>query len=205
MNAPQRTAQWFAERAGKVTASRIKDVIAKTKSGPSASRKNYAAQLVAERMTGAPTESFCSQEMRRGAEMEQFARARYEITAGVLVDEVGFVAHPSIAWSGASPDGLVGEAGLVEIKCPNTATHIEYLLAGKVPPEYAPQMAWQCTCTGRAWCDFVSFDDHMPDHLQLFLIRYTPPAEYIKELETEVVGFLDEVESTIGALSKIAA
>lgn len=201
----QRTPEWFAERAGKVTASRIKDVIAKTKTGPSASRKNYMAQLVAERMTGSPAESFSNAAMQRGTDLEPFARARYEISSDVLVDEIGFVPHPLIAMSGASPDGLIGAVGLVEIKCPNTATHIDYLLSGKAPAEYLPQMAWQCACTGREWCDFVSFDDRMPEKLQLFVIRYTPELEYIKELEKEVQAFIDEVEATVQSLSKIAA
>lgn len=201
----QRTPEWFAERAGKVTASRIKDVIAKTKTGPSASRKNYMAQLVAERMTGSPAESFSNAAMQRGTDLEPFARARYEISSDVLVDEIGFVPHPLIAMSGASPDGLIGAVGLVEIKCPNTATHIDYLLSGEAPAEYLPQMAWQCACTGREWCDFVSFDDRMPEKLQLFVIRYTPELEYIKELEKEVQAFIDEVEATVQSLSKIAA
>ena len=202
MNAPQRTEAWFAERAGKVTASRVKDVIAKTKTGPSASRKNYLAQLVAERMTGQTAESFSNSAMQRGTDLEPFARARYEMFRDVLVEEVGFVSHPSIRWSGASPDGLVSD-GLVEIKCPNTATHIDYLLAGKVPTEYQPQMAWQCVCTGRAWCDFVSFDDRLPERLQLFVVRYEPDHKYLAELEADVEAFLDEVAKTIEQLEKI--
>lgn len=202
MNAPQRSDAWFAERAGKVTASRVKDVIAKTKTGPSASRKNYLAQLVAERMTGQPVESFSNSAMQRGTDLEPFARARYEMSRDVLVENVGFVSHPSIKWSGASPDGLVSD-GLVEIKCPNTATHIDYLLAGKVPTEYQPQMAWQCVCTGRAWCDFVSFDDRLPERLQLFVVRYEPDHKYLAELEAEVEAFLDEVAKTIEQLERI--
>lgn len=203
MNAPQRTEAWFAERAGKVTASRVADVIAKTKTGPSASRKNYMAQLVAERMTGVPAETFSNAAMQRGTEIEPFARARYEIATDVMVDEVGFVVHPSIAWAGASPDGLVGTDGLVEIKCPNTATHIDYLLAKEVPSAYKPQMAWQLLCTGRKWCDFVSFDDRLPDHLQLFVIRYTPEMEYLQMLEKEVTEFLAETEQLINKLKEI--
>lgn len=202
MNAPQRSDAWFAERAGKVTASRVKDVIAKTKTGPSASRKNYLAQLVAERMTGQTAESFSNSAMQRGTDLEPFARARYEMFRDVLVEEVGFVSHPSIRWSGASPDGLVSD-GLVEIKCPNTATHIDYLLAGKVPTEYQPQMAWQCVCTCRAWCDFVSFDDRLPERLQLFVVRYEPDHKYLAELEAEVEAFLDEVAKTIEQLEQI--
>ena len=203
MNAPQRTEAWFAERAGKVTASRVKDVIAKTKTGPSASRKNYLAQLVAERMTGQPAESFSNAAMQRGIDLEPFARARYEMFRDVLVEEVGFVSHPSIRWSGASPDGLVSD-GLVEIKCPNTATHIDYMLAGKVPTKYIPQMVWQMACTGRKWVDFVSFDPRMPEDMQLFIVRLDRNEDQIAEHEAEVKKFLSEVESTISKLRAIA-
>jgi putative phage-type endonuclease len=148
----QRTEEWFEQRAGKVTASRVSDVIAKTKSGYSASRANYLAQLVAERLTGKPAESYSNAAMEWGTVTEPYARAAYESKADVLVDEVGFVLHPSIEFSGASPDGLVGDVGLLEVKCPNTATHIDYLLGKVVPPKYKPQMAWQLACTKRESC-----------------------------------------------------
>lgn len=199
----QRTEEWFAQRAGKVTASRVSDVVAKTKSGYSASRANYMAQLVAERLTGKPVESFSNAAMEWGTEQEPYARAEYESKADVLVDEVAFVLHPSIAFSGASPDGLVGSEGLVEIKCPNTATHIDYLLGKQVPPKYKPQMAWQLACTQRSWCDFVSFDPRLPEKHQLFVIRYIPEAGYIKELEAEVSKFLDEVQETLNQLENL--
>lgn len=202
MNAPQRSVAWFAERAGKVTASRVADVIAKTKSGPSASRQNYLAQLVAERMTGVPAESFSNAAMQWGTDTEPFARAAYELHSGQMVDEVGFINHPKIEWSGASPDGLILE-GLVEIKCPNTATHIEYLLGQTVPGKYKPQMAWQLACTGRPWCDFVSFDPRMPEEHRLFVVRYVPEVGYIKTLEEEISSFLDEVETTIQKLQSL--
>lgn len=199
----QRTAEWFAQRAGKVTASRVSDVLAKTKTGYSASRANYMAQLVAERLTGQPAESFSNAAMQWGTDTEPFARAAYEVQQGVMVDEVGFVAHPSIEWSGASPDGLVAHNGLVEIKCPNTATHIEYLKAGKVPSKYHPQMAWQLLCTNRKWCDFASFDPRMPDYLQLFVVRFTPEDIYLAEIEAEVRKFLDEVASDVALLQNM--
>ncbi len=199
----QRTAEWFAQRAGKVTASRVSDVLAKTKTGYSASRANYMAQLVAERLTGQPAESFSNAAMQWGTDTEPFARAAYEVQQGVMVDEVGFVAHPSIEWSGASPDGLVAHNGLVEIKCPNTATHIDYLLKGVVPTKYQPQMLWQMACTGRKWCDFASYDPRMPVELQLFVVRFDRDDLRIKEAETEVIAFLGEVESTVKALEKL--
>lgn len=199
----QRTEEWFATRAGKVTASRVADVIAKTKSGYSASRANYLAQLVAERLTGKPQESFSNAAMEFGTENEPYARAAYEARCGFLVDEVGFIEHPSIYLSGASPDGMVNEDGLVEIKVPNTATHIDYLLGKQVPAKYKPQMAWQLACTKRKWCDFVSFDPRLPERHQLFVIRYIPEAGYIQELEAEVSKFLDEVQDTINKLENL--
>jgi putative phage-type endonuclease len=153
----QRTEEWFAARCGKVTASRVADIIAKTKSGPSASRENYLAQLVCERMTGKPAESYSNSAMQWGTDTEPFARAAYEARMDILVTEVGFIDHPWITMSGASPDGLANE-GMVEIKCPNTATHIQTLLDRKVPEKYITQMMWQMACADRPWCDFVSFD-----------------------------------------------
>ena len=163
------TQEWFQDRCGKVTASRVADVVAKTKSGYSASRDNYLAQLVCERMVGAPAESFTNAAMAWGTEQEPFARAAYESKKDILVEQVGFIHHPAIDGSGASPDGLVGLFGLVEIKCPNTATHIQTLLDQKVPEKYNIQMQWQMACTTRQWCDFVSFDPRMSEGLQLFI------------------------------------
>ena len=165
----QRTEDWFKARAGKVTASRVADIIARTKSGYSASRDNYMAQLICERMTGTPAESFTNAAMQWGTEQEPFARAAYESAKDVLVEEVGFIPHPIIQNSGASPDGLVGEFGLVEIKCPNTSTHIQTLLDQKIPEKYITQMQWQMCCTDRRWCDFVSFDPRMAEGLQTFI------------------------------------
>ena len=201
----QGSAEWFAERVGKVTASRISDIIAKTKTGESASRANYRAQLVAERLTGKPAESFTNGAMQWGTDTEPFARAAYEAHKGLFVVETGFVHHPIINPSGASPDGLVDDDGLIEIKCPNTSTHIEYFLAGEPPAKYRPQMAWQCACTGRKWCDFVSFDPRMPENMQLLIARYEPEQEYIEMLETEVIRFIAEVDGLIEQLMRKAA
>ena len=199
----QRTPEWFAERAGKVTASRIADIIAKTKSGYSASRQNYAAQLVAERLTGTPAESFTNAAMQWGTDTEPMARSAYEAATGHFVTEVGFIRHPELEWAGASPDGLVGDDGLVEIKCPNTATHIDYLLTRKIPSKYEAQMTWQLVCTGRQWCDWVSFDPRMPEHLQLLVVQYRPTDEFVLAITKEVVTFLDEVEDTVAQLEKL--
>jgi putative phage-type endonuclease len=196
--------EWLAARVGLVTASRIADVIAKTKTGPSMSRQGYLGELVAERLTGQSAEGgFMNDDMRRGLELEPEARMAYEIHTGRIVEEVGLVLHPTMR-AGASPDGLVDD-GLLEIKAPRTHVHIEYLLAGKPPAKYLPQMAWQCVCTGRAWCDFVSFDPKMPESLRLFVVRYTPDAGYLRELEAEVEAFIGEVDAKVEQLGKLAA
>ncbi len=199
----QRTDDWYAARLGKVTASRVSDVVAKTKTGYAASRDNYKAQLIVERLTQKPLASFSSAAMQWGTDTEPLARAAYEAETQVMVDEVGFIDHPEILMAGASPDGLVGAVGLVEIKCPNTATHIDTLLTQTVPKQYHDQMMWQMICTGREWCDFVSYDPRMPDHLQLFIKRVSFDAAYADTLNTEVSRFLEEVESTIDKLNNL--
>ena len=195
--------QWFAARIGKVTASRVADVLAKTKSGYSTSRDNYMAQLVCERLTGQKGESFTNAAMQHGTETEPLARAAYEALKDVLVDEVGFVPHPSIDMAGASPDGLVGADGLLEIKCPNTATHIETLMSKTVPGKYNTQMQFQMSCTGRQWCDFVSFDNRLPEQFQLFVKRVPRDDEFIKQMEDEVVKFLNELDIKIAQLMEL--
>ena len=201
----QRTEEWFAARCGKVTASRVADIVAKTKTGYSASRENYLAQLVCERMTGKPAESYSNSAMQWGVDQEVYARSAYELAKDVLVEEVGFVVHPTIEGAGASPDGLVGLFGLVEIKCPNTATHIQTLLDQKVPEKYNIQMQWQMACTGRQWCDFVSFDPRMAEGLQLFIKRVEYDPIYVAQLEKEVINFLMDVEDKIQQLNKLKA
>lgn len=189
----QGTAEWHALRVGKVTASRVADAIAKTKTGYAATRANYAAQLITERLTGIPTEGFTNAAMQWGTDTEPQARAAYEFNMAETVVEVAFVPHPAIADSGASPDGLVGEHGLVEIKCPNTATHIETLIGAAVPGKYIAQMQWQMACTGRKWCDFVSYDPRMPEPMRFFCQRVHRDDAMIADLEKEVVIFLNEV------------
>lgn len=201
----QRTEDWFAARLGKVTASRVADVIAKTKTGYSASRENYMAQLVVERLTNTQAESFTNAAMQWGTDQEPFARAAYEVAQNVMVEETGLVDHPTIAMAGASPDGLIGEDGLVEIKCPNTATHIDTLLTQTVPAKYITQMQFQMACTGRQWCDFVSFDPRMPAKAQLFVKRVMRDEAFIKEIETEIKKFLAEITAKVEQLNKLIA
>jgi putative phage-type endonuclease len=196
----QGTPEWFAARLGKVTASRVADVIAKTKTGWGASRANYMAELVAERLTGASADKFSNAAMQWGTEQEPEARAAYEFRVGVDVVQVGFVPHPVIPMTGASPDGLVGDEGLVEIKCPNTATHIDTLISQNIPGKYVTQMLWQMACTGRQWCDFVSFDPRLPPSMRLFVKRLERDELRIKELEKEVAEFLYEVEHKVNKL-----
>jgi len=198
----QRTDEWFAQRLGKVTASRVGDVIAKTKTGPSASRDNYATQLVLERLTNAKGEFFTNAAMQWGTETEPMARQAYELKRGVFVDEVGFIDHPTIDMSGASPDGLVDKTGLVEIKCPESKTHMEYLMSGKPPSKYIPQMMWQMACTGREWCDFVSFDPRFPTNLQILVVKVEYDPTYVRMLELEITQFLDEVSKKVEILRK---
>ena len=197
----QKSPEWFAARLGKATGSRIAEIVAKTKSGDSASRGNYMAQLVIERLTNKQEESYSNDFMDWGNLQEPFARAAYEAATNVLVDEVGMITHPRIEMSGASPDGLVGDDGLVEIKCPKTATHIETLLSKTVPGKYNIQMQWQMACTDRSWCDFVSFDPRMPEGLQMFLKRVHRDDALIKTLEDEVIKFLKEVDAKLEQLT----
>lgn len=196
----QGTPEWFAARCGKVTASRVADVIAKTKAGWGASRANYLAELLCERLTGCVAPSFQNEAMRWGTDQEPFARDAYSRKFGVDVYEVGFVDHPEVAMSGASPDGYVGDAGLVEIKCPNTATHVDTLLNGAVPDKYLVQMQWQMACAGREWCDFISYDPRLPEAMRLFVQRVPRDLSRILELETEVAAFIREIDTKVAAL-----
>lgn len=203
----QGSPEWFSARLGKVTASRVADVVARTKTGWGAGRANYAAQLIAERLTGVPAEPYTNAAMQWGTEMEPQARAEYAFLRDVDVVEVGFVLHPTIAMAGASPDGLVGKSGLVEIKCPNTATHIDTILGKRVPEKYVTQMQWQMACIDRDWCDFVSFDPRMPEDLRLFVQRVERDGPMITQLEAAVIDFLAEVDDKMVALAgmRIAA
>lgn len=199
-NIVQGSPEWFAVRLGKVTASRVADVVRKTKTGFSTSRANYMAELVAERLTGETAPAFTNAAMQWGTEKEPEARTAYEFRTDSEITQVGFVTHPTIADSGASPDGLVGEDGMTEFKCPNTATHIETLLTRKIDGDYITQMQWQMACTGRKWCDFVSFDPRMPEAMRLFVKRVERDDKTIAELEAAVREFLDEMAKKLAQL-----
>jgi putative phage-type endonuclease len=173
----------------------------KTKTGPSASRANYLAHIVAERLTGTVQESYSNAAMQWGTETEPLARMAYELRTDSLVESVGFIPHHTIQMAGASPDGLVGD-GLIEIKCPNTSTHIDTLLSGVVPSKYVLQMQWQMACTNRQWCDFVSYDPRMPDQLSMFIKRVNRDARQIVEITEAVIAFLADVETTLQKLSE---
>lgn len=202
MNAPviQGSEEWFAQRVGKVTASRLADVLAKTKSGYSTSRTNYLAELVAERLTGKVAEGFTNSAIKWGTDCEPLARSAVEVELDVMIAETGMVPHPTIAMAGASPDGLIGPEAVLECKCPNTATHIETLLSGEAPTKYIPQMQFQMACTGRKYAIFASFDPRLPADMQLFTKRVDRDEKYIAEAEAEVIKFLAEVEETVAKL-----
>jgi putative phage-type endonuclease len=197
----QRSEEWFQARLGLVTASRVADVLAKIKSGESASRRNYKIQLVSERLTGERQETYINQAMQDGIDREQFARDRYVQQFGE-VEEVGFVKHPTLE-AGASPDGLVGTDGIIEIKCPMGSTHTETLMTQDIPSKYVPQVQFQLLVTGRKWCDFVSYNPMFPEHLQVFVKRIEADPVYQKELESEVKQFLEEVDTIINKLKEI--
>ena len=198
----QGSEEWFAARLGRVTASRVADVMVKTKSGYGASRANYMMELLCQRLTGNREEGFTNAAMQRGTDLEPIARGRYEIENDILVDEIGIVNHPTIENFAASPDGLVGKDGLVEIKCPNTATHIAFLQSGKIKSNYQTQMTVQMLCTERNWCDFVSFDDRLPEHLQYRCVRFELDDDRAKEITTEVEIFLKELDELIEKLGE---
>lgn len=196
----QRTDEWFAARCGKVTASALHKVMAKTKTGWGADRANYAAQLVTERLTGRPADSFSNAAMQWGIDTEAQARAAYAFHVDENPVEIGFLDHPQIVWSGASPDGLVGLGGMLEIKCPNTATHIATLDGAPIDRKYLYQMQWQMACAEREWCDFVSFDPRLPAAMQLHIRRVERDAELLAELEAATRIFLAEVAETVARL-----
>lgn len=199
----QGTPEWHQIRLGKVTASRVADVVAKTKTGPSASRTNYLAQLVAERLTGTPPDSFTNAAMQWGNDKEPEARELYEFRTDAEVSQIGFVPHPRITMSGASPDGMIAHNGLVEIKCPNTATHIETLIGQAVPAKYVTQMMWQMACCEREWCDFVSFDPRLPSDMRMFVRRVERDDVLIASLEREVADFLAELDAKVSTLTRL--
>lgn len=197
INVPQNSAAWLAARVGRITASRMADVMAKPKRGRTeelACRRDYRMELLCERLTGKAAEHYVSRDMDWGTEQEAFARAAYEVYCETMVDEVGLVLHPTMDFAGASPDAMVGEDGMLEIKAPKTATHLEWRLAGVVPEEHEPQMMWGLACTGRDWADFVSFDPRLPQGLRFFVKRLMRDEVRIAEMEAAVNQFHAEVE-----------
>lgn len=199
----QRTDEWFDARLGKVTASALHKVLAKTKTGPGAERGNYITQLVLEIIKGQKEDSFSNAAMEWGVTQEPFAKAAYEALRDVLVEDVGFVSHPTIEAAGASPDGLVGDDGMIEIKCPDSKTAMEVWLTEKVDSKYFEQMQWQMRCADRAWCDYVVFDPRLPKKIQLFVKRIHRDDAWIESAEAEVIKFLAEVDAKVAALKKL--
>lgn len=199
----QGSPEWLAQRVGKVTASRMGDLMARTKSGWGAGRANYAAELLVERLTGLPTPRFINDAMRWGTEQEPYARAAYEQAFGVDVLQTGLVDHPEIDMAAASPDGLIGDDGLLEVKCPLTATHVDALLGAPIPDAYRLQMQWQMACTGRAWCDFASFDPRLPEEMRLHVRRVPRDTSLIVDLETEVAAFIREIDEKVAKLTSL--
>jgi len=198
----QRSEEGFLARLGKVGASSIADMMAKTQSGYGATRNNLMARLITERLTGQPTETYVNAAMQRGIDQEPLARAAYEWETDQKVVEVGWVQHPYMPDTGASPDGLVGDDGLVEIKNPQTATHLDTLLSEKIPQKYVLQMQHQMSCTGRQWCDFVSFDSRLPPHLQLWVKRVERDQKMIDKIDGELEKFISEMLGKIEQLNE---
>ena len=200
----QGSAEWLQARVGKVTASRVHDVVGRSKRDqkPLQAYHDYLAELVAERLTLQTYEHYVNAAMEWGIEQEEFAATAYEVASGEFVDTIGYVEHPTIDGAGASPDRLVGDDGLVEIKCPTTGTHIKTLLSETIDPKYIAQMQWQMACTGRLWCDFVSYDPRLPEEYRLFIKRVERDDEYIADAEAKVREFLDEVSATVEALKE---
>ena len=197
----QGSEEWFAQRLGKVTASRISDVLATIKSGEALVRRNYRTQLVSERLTGQRTETYVNSAMQWGTDTEPMARDAY-IFKYADVEEVTMIQHPTIEMAGASPDGLVGSDGLIEIKCPQNNTHTSTLMSQQVPSKYINQIQWQLCCTERKWCDFVSYSPNFPSNLQMFVKRVERDEELINRLEMEVKKFLTEVEDCVNFLKE---
>jgi putative phage-type endonuclease len=196
----QGTPEWHQLRLGKVTASKVADILATTRNGPSASRQNYLIELALQRSTGTIEPSYTNDAMKWGTETEPQARVAYEVETGNFVNQVAFIDHPTIAWFGCSPDGLVGDDSLIEIKCPNSATHWEYFKSKKPPQKYVIQMQTQMAVTGRQWCDFVSFDPRMPERSQLLIVRVERDETFIAEIEEKVTQFLSEVETEVNLM-----
>ena len=200
MDILQGSKEWHELRLGKITASRITDVLA---SPDSITRNKYKNELIRQRMTGVIVESYSNIHMERGIALEPLARASYEVLYKTMVNQVAFVGHPTIEMAGASPDGLVGDKGLIEIKCPTPDNHIENLINDVAPKKYYGQMQWQMACLKKDWCDFISFDPDTHEHLKLFVKRVLRDDIWIKKAEQAVIAFDKEVEAGVLKLINI--
>lgn len=198
----QGTDEWKMARLGHVSASNLDAVMAKVKTGEAKTRLDYKIRVATEQITNAIQDSYSNQYMEWGIEQEPFARMAYEACTESFVEKTGFWKHPDIKWFGCSPDGLVGDDGLIEIKCPKSTTHVKYLLDNKLPDDYYWQVHGQMLVTGRKWVDFISFDPRMPEHKQLFIIRVNRDEEIMAQLKVAVIGFLSEVDEMIQKILK---
>lgn len=200
MNLLQRHDEWLSDRVGKITASRVKDINAKPKKGKALNATMF--KLLVERLTGEVKEIRINDAMQWGIDQEPHAIAAYENETGNFVIGCGLIDHPTVSMSGASPDGLIGDDGLLEAKCPNEETHMNTVLTKQVPDEYMPQITWQMACTGRKWCDFVSYDPRLPEQLQTVIIRVMRDDVDIESLENEVAACNAKLNQIIENLTK---
>ncbi len=205
--AEQRSNEWANDRVGKITASRMAAVLARGKKAPHEplqAYRDYMAELVCERLTGEARGIPMATPMQWGVDCEPAARAAYEVRRGVVVQQVGFLKHPTVPYVGCSPDGLVGADGGGEIKCPfNSIVHIETLLSGTIPEDHVPQVQTALWVTGRKWWDFISYDPRMPAHLQLFISRVAPDPQYFAQLAAACKELNERVEQMVEDLQKL--
>lgn len=197
----QGSEEWKQARLGSLGGSRFHEAIARTKTSWGASRANLAAELVIERLTGQPVEKFVTAAMQAGTDNEDAARALYEFMTDCTVEQVGLIRHPTITRSHYSPDGLIENGGLLEIKAPLPATHLKTILSGTIDGKYQTQMMWGLAVTGRHWCDYVSFCPSFPAEMQLFIKRVHRDDAVIDDLEKEARIFLAEIDATIARLT----
>jgi len=198
----QGSAEWLQARVGRITGSRMSDVMAYLKSGKGemACRRDYRMDLMAERLTGSAEKKVVTAEMQWGIDHELEAKGAYEVAMDCLIQTVGFAVHPSMDYSGASPDGLLDADGILEVKCPKTTTHLSYLMAGTVPEDYQPQMLWEMACCERTWGHFVSYDPRLPEDMRLLIIRFDLDGKRVAAMEDEVGKFNLEIEAALESL-----
>lgn len=196
IKAEQRSPEWFEARLGRATASKFADIMATTRNGYSMKRNNYATELALERLTGQQLETYTSAPMQWGIENEDTASLMYSLKTGNEVEQTSLWVHDELM-AGASPDGLVGDDGVIEIKCPNSATHLNTLVTGKIPSQYIAQVQGQMWITGRKWCDFISYDPRMPENAQMIIVHVKRDDDYIEGLHIEVREFLEQVEEQV--------